>query len=155
MGWKAGLACCKECWAGCGCGCRRRRFALGRLGSCLIGLAVDLTGERGSSSVLSPLAGGLGDTRRGLGLGKIRDSGENMAGVGVVVATCSRVNSTLLVLTLSGNWVVAAAGNEGEAGRTNGTGVGEKRGMDWDPIDVGSFGFPSWKNWKFPRPSRK
>ena len=155
MGWKAGLACCcKECGAGC-CGGRRRRFALGRLGSCLIGLAVDLTGERGSSSVLSPLAGGLGDTKRGLGLGKIRDSGENIAGVGVVVATGSRVNSTLLVLTLSGNWVVTAAGNEGEAGRTNGTGVGEKRGMDWDATDVGSFGFPSWKNWKFPRPSRK
>ena len=127
---------------------------MGRLGSCLIGLAVDLAGERGSSAVLSPLTAGLGDTRRGLGLGKIRDFGENMAGVGVVT-TGSRVNSTLLLLTLSGNWVVTAAGNEGEAGRTNGTGVGEKRGMDRDSIDVGSFGFPSWKNWKFPRPSWK
>ena len=127
---------------------------MGRLGSCLIGLAVDLAGDRGSSAVLSPLPAGLGDTRRGLGLGKIRDFGENMAGVGVV-ATGSRVNSTLLLLTLSGNWVVTAAGNEGEAGRTNGTGVGEKRGMDRDSIDVGSFGFPSWKNWKFPRPSWK
>lgn len=155
MGWKGGLACCKECWAGC-CGGRRRRlsFAFGRLGSCLIGLAVDLRGERGSSSVLSSLAGGLGDTRRGLGLGKIRDFGENMAGVGVV-GIGSSVNSTLLVLTFSGNWVVTAAGNEGEAGRTNGTGVGEKRGTDGDPTDVGSFGFPSWKNWKFPRPSWK
>ena len=104
--------------------------------------------------MLSPLAGGLGDTRRGVGLGKIRDFGENMAGVGVV-GIGSRVNSTLLVLTFSGNWVVTAAGNEGEAGRTNGTGVGEKRGTDRDPTDVGSFGFPSWKNWKFPRPSWK
>ena len=111
-------------------------------------------GGRGSTSVLSLWAGGLGETRRGVGLGKMRDFGENMAGVGVV-ATGSRVNSTLLVLTLSGSWVVTAAGNEGDAGRTNGTGVGEKRGMERDAIEVGSFGFPSWKNWKFPRPSRK
>ena len=88
---------------------------MGRLGSCLIGLAVDSMGELGSSSVLSPSAGGVGDTRRGLGLGNIRDFGENMAGV-EVVGTGSKVNSTLLLLTLSGNWVVTAAGNEGEAG---------------------------------------
>ena len=88
---------------------------MGRLGSCRIGFAVDSMDERGSSSVLSPLAGGLGDTRRGLGLGNIRDFGENMAGV-EVVGTGSKVNSTLLLLTLSGNWVVTAAGNEGEAG---------------------------------------
>ena len=113
-----------------------------------------MEGDRGSTSVFSLWAGGLGETRRGVGLGKIRDFGENMAGVGVVGAG-SKVNSTLLVLTLSGNWVVTAAGNEGEADLTNGTGVGEKRGMDRDAIDVGSFGFPSWKNWKFPRPSWK
>ena len=88
---------------------------MGRLGSCLIGFAVDSMGELGSSSVLSPLAGGFGDTRRGLGLGNIRDFGENMAGV-EVVGTGSKVNSTLLLLTLSGNWVVTAAGKEGEAG---------------------------------------
>ena len=80
----------------------------------------------------------------------MREVGENMTGVGVV-GTGSRVNSTLLVLTFSGNWVVTVAGDEGDAGRTNGTGVGEKRGMDNDL--VGSFFLPSWKNWKFPRPS--
>ena len=80
----------------------------------------------------------------------MREVGENMTGVGVV-GTGSRVNSTLLVLTFSGNWVVTVAGDEGDAGRTNGTGVGEKRGMD--NVPVGSFFLPSWKNWKFPRPS--
>ena len=122
-------------------------FVLGRLGSCRIGLAVDFMAGRGSSSTL---VWGLGDTRRGLGLGKMREVGENMTGVGVV-GTGSRVNSTLLVLTFSGNWVVTVAGDEGDAGRTNGTGVGEKRGMD--NVPVGSFFLPSWKNWKFPRPS--
>ena len=84
----------------------------------------------------------------------MREVGENMTGVGVV-GTGSRVNSTLLVLTFSGNWVVTVAGDEGDAGRTNGTGVGEKRGMVGDPWDSGSFFVPSWKNWKFPRPSLK
>ena len=114
----------------------------------------DLIG-RGSSSLVSLVAWGLGDTSKGLGLGKMRDFGENMAGVGDV-ATGSKVNSTLLVLTFSGSWVVTAgAGEEGGAGWSNGAAVGEKRGMVGDPWDNGSFFVPSWKNWKFPRPSLK
>ena len=99
-----------------------------------------------SSSLESLVAWGLGDTSKGLGLGNMRDFGENMAGVGDV-ATGSKVNSTLLVLTFSGSWVVTAgAGEEGGAGWSNGAAVGEKRGMVGDPWDNGSFFVPSWKN---------